>query len=196
MNYLKIHCINSGDAKNKLSILKEYGVSIYPFNGETYEPCYYILDTDDQSVRYCIDTKVQDIEEIAVKDIPEVCYDFFHLPEGARNKAYVNNGRNIINLLNCNIKCWFGWDETSDGPDYWMGWYDILHSKNIIFPDISCAIDDQCFIKKEEYESRLQEQKAHLSGRDGAKPIRFHGGKHQVRITSKYLSYQKVFGRG
>ena len=58
------------------------------------------------------------------------------------------------------------------------------------------GILDYSTLKLKSYESRLQEQETNLSGRNGAKPVRFHGGKHQVRIASKHLSYQKAVGRG
>lgn len=57
-------------------------------------------------------------------------------------------------------------------------------------------IIDYSTLKLKSYESRLQEQEINLSRRDGAEPVRFHGGKHQVRIASKHLSYQKAIGRG
>lgn len=63
-----------------------------------------------------------------------------------------------------------------------------------LYADCATNINDYSKILKDE--SRLQEQEVNLSRRDGTKPVRFHGGKHQVRIASKHLSYQKAVGRG
>lgn len=289
MGKLKIFCRDSKDAKNKLNILERYGINKGGYGGEISSSAYYVLKEEDKKIEECWPASTD-----GIKDIPEVCYDFFNISDEARKKAYSNccdYTKDItINLLEKRINYWFRWENTPEGRDYWKKWYETLreinssqtstlkeekkekssarfkvgdkvficlcvnkdypfsynsemlkyNSKiatiikvrtNVYSPEnsdedgckytlnidgldlkwswsspmllappavkfVESNIIDYSTLKLKSYESRLQEQETHLSGRDGAKSVRFHGGKHQVRIASKHLSYQKAIGRG
>ncbi len=214
---LKIYCKGSTDARYKLNILAQYGFTTGEYEGEISGPAFYILDKETKELKMCWPASAD-----GIKDIPEVCYDFFRISDQAREKAYSNceqRSRDIIYMLTSTISEWFVWDETPERHSYWSNWHGTLlkmdnpqieenakiptptfKERNIVIADtkelIKEYLNNSLTSKELHYESRLQEQETYLSGRDGAEPVRFHGGKHQVRIASKHLSYQKAVGRG
>lgn len=294
MNKLKIFCKDSKDAKKKLNILEQFGIDVGHYSGDITTSIYYILNKEDKKIDNCYKRDTFD----RVNSIPEVCYDFFNISDEAREKAYSNycnyTKETTINLLEKGIYCWFIWENTPEGQNYWNKWYMTLrgisqtptfkeegkekssakfkvgdkvgihlcadkhyqfsyvsemfkyNGKTATISKVTTDVysphnsdEDGCkytlnidgvdvkwswsspmlvpitvkFVRTsveeilnysnkcitltlKEDESRLQKQEAHFSGRDGAKPVRFHGGKHQVRIASKHLSYQKAVGRG
>ena len=289
MDKLKIFCKNSEDAKKKFNILEQYGINKGSYSGDISSSAYYVLKEEDKKIEECWPASTD-----GIKDIPEVCYDFFNISDEARAKAYSNCSKYasnpIIRLLSGGINYWFVWEDTPEGQNYWKKWYETLrginssqtpalkeekkekssarfkvgdkvficlcvdkhyqfscvsemlryngkiatiikvetdvysphnseedgckYTLNINGVDIKWSwsspmllaspavkfvesnIIDYSTLKLKNYESRLQEQETHFSGRDGAKSVRVCNRRNKARIASKHPSYQKAVGRG
>jgi len=207
---LKIYCKGSTDARYKLNILAQYGFTTGEYEGEISGPAFYILDKETKELKMCWPASAD-----GIKDISEVCYDFFRISDQAREKAYSNceqRSRDIMYMLTSHIHAWFTWNETLEGYSYWYTWYNELEkidgseievSKKMPTPAIVNTkeltkeyLNNSLTSKELHYESGLQEQETYLSGRDGAKPVRVCNRRNKARIASKHLKHTKVFGRG